>query len=553
MDENSDLTEGTPPAPEASADAASSGEPVQPAKTPGYLEHAAGTGFFDTFPHHTPAASLVEPPPEHVSATSLIDPASSTEQVAAQTPGVRQPSPSTPALDFDAQQAPPDPQTRITTLRESASLPKDELSSKAEAKPLIDTTAVPSQLAQPILTAQPLQDRPSTGHTALPSPGLSAVDRQPAAQSAQSSAQPIQPAAQSAQSVKPAQSTAQPIQPTAQPTQSSAQSAQPAQSTQPATFVQPIQPSTPAQPTAQAALSDTGRQSEQAVAGGRSAAPVERPDVAAVTSAGSAVVSASVPSSIPASVPGPASTPAQTAPSVPASAAAAAAQGSTVPAVAASTAAIQTPTPTPTPTASPVATAIETEAVAAVEKTRAEQLAAASPEQLAPESEAVDPISGDPIEAEEEPVEKGISVITREATVLGDIITEGHIDIVGRVKGNIDAKGDVAIHGIVRGDIDGSKIGLYSCRVKGNLSAGLGVIVDDNSIIGGDVKTKNIIFDGKVKGNIDADNVVVLRSHSYCLGDVTAASLAVEPGAVLNGKVRTFVDGDLEAPFDEVM
>ncbi|MDR1183162.1 MAG: polymer-forming cytoskeletal protein [Coriobacteriales bacterium] len=183
----------------------------------------------------------------------------------------------------------------------------------------------------------------------------------------------------------------------------------------------------------------------------------------------------------------------------------------------------------------------------------AELLAVAPPDYLAPEAMSAEFVSEEPVEVEEEPVEKGISVITREATVLGDIITEGHIDIVGRVKGNIDAKGDVAIHGIVRGDVDGSKIGLYSCRVKGNLNAGLGVIVDDNSIIGGDVKTKNIIFDGKVKGNIDADNVVVLRSHSYCLGDVSAASLAVEPGAILNGKIRTFVEGDLEAPFDEVM
>jgi cytoskeletal protein CcmA (bactofilin family) len=203
--------------------------------------------------------------------------------------------------------------------------------------------------------------------------------------------------------------------------------------------------------------------------------------------------------------------------------------------------------------ASPVAVAIERDATEAVERITAEQLAVASSDRLTPEAERPEFVTGEPIEVEEEPVEKGISVITREATVLGDIITEGHIDIVGRVKGNIDAKGDVAIHGIVRGDVDGSKIGLYSCRVKGNLNAGLGVIVDDSSVIGGDVKTKNIIFDGKVKGNIDADNVVVLRSHSYCLGDVSAASLAVEPGAILNGKVRTFVDGDLEAPFDEVI
>jgi cytoskeletal protein CcmA (bactofilin family) len=205
------------------------------------------------------------------------------------------------------------------------------------------------------------------------------------------------------------------------------------------------------------------------------------------------------------------------------------------------------------PEETPVAEPIEETAVAAVEQITREQLAVASADQLSPEAERPETVFGEPIEVEEEPIEKGISVITREATVLGDILTEGHIDIVGRVKGNIDAKGDVAIHGIVRGDVDGSKIGLYSCRVKGNLNAGLGVIVDDNSIIGGDVKTKNIIFDGKVKGNIDADNVVVLRSHSYCLGDVSAASLAVEPGAILNGIVRTLVDGDLEAPFDEVM
>jgi cytoskeletal protein CcmA (bactofilin family) len=202
---------------------------------------------------------------------------------------------------------------------------------------------------------------------------------------------------------------------------------------------------------------------------------------------------------------------------------------------------------------SPVAEAIERDAAAEAERITREQLAAATSEQFISEDVQMGSFSEEPIEAEEEPVEKGISVITREATVLGDILTDGHIDIVGRVKGNIEAKGDVAIHGVVRGDVGGSKIGLYSCRVKGNLDAGLGVIVDDNSIIGGDVKTKNIIFDGKVKGNIDADNVVVLRSHSYCLGDVSAASLAVEPGAILNGKVRTFVEGDLEAPFDEVM
>jgi len=154
---------------------------------------------------------------------------------------------------------------------------------------------------------------------------------------------------------------------------------------------------------------------------------------------------------------------------------------------------------------------------------------------------------------ESEVTEKGISIITREATVLGDIITEGHIDIIGKVRGNIAAQGDVAVHGQVRGNIDGDKIGLYNSRVKGNMKASQGVIVNDSSVIDGDVTTKSIIFDGKIRGSIDSESVVVLRSHAYCLGDVTAASIAVEPGAIINGNIRTLIDGDLEAPFEELI
>ena len=212
------------------------------------------------------------------------------------------------------------------------------------------------------------------------------------------------------------------------------------------------------------------------------------------------------------------------------------------------------PQPEVTQEATPVACPAPAEVEEMAQEINESNITLASAEVLAVDQGfATTPMTEEPITVEEEPIERGITVITKEATVLGDILTEGHIDIVGRVKGNIDAKGDVAVHGIVRGDVGGAKIGLYNCRIKGNLDAGLGVIVDDGSIIGGDVKTKNIIFDGKVKGNIDAENVVVLRSNSYCLGDVSAASLAIEPGAILNGKVRTFVEGDLEAPFDEVI
>ena len=145
----------------------------------------------------------------------------------------------------------------------------------------------------------------------------------------------------------------------------------------------------------------------------------------------------------------------------------------------------------------------------------------------------------------------GVSLISKEATVLGDIVTEGHIDIIGKVRGNVDAEGNVAVRGLVSGDLAGEKIGLYKCRVKGNLSAGTGVVIDSDSVIIGDVDTENVVLGGKLKGDIKAIKMAVIRSDAYFLGDVETESLAVESGAVVNGNVKTVVQGDIEAPFDD--
>ena len=155
---------------------------------------------------------------------------------------------------------------------------------------------------------------------------------------------------------------------------------------------------------------------------------------------------------------------------------------------------------------------------------------------------------------DEEPADAmamGVSLISKEATVLGDIVTEGHIDIVGKVRGNVDAEGNVAVRGLVSGNMSGDKIGLYKCRVKGDLNAATGVVIDSDSVIIGDIDTENVVLGGKLKGDIKAMKMAVIRSDAYFLGDVETESLAVESGAVVNGNVKTVVHGDLEAPFDD--
>ncbi|MDR0851256.1 MAG: polymer-forming cytoskeletal protein [Clostridiales Family XIII bacterium] len=153
----------------------------------------------------------------------------------------------------------------------------------------------------------------------------------------------------------------------------------------------------------------------------------------------------------------------------------------------------------------------------------------------------------------EEDSKKGnsLSHISEEAIIHGDIATEGHLEVLGKVKGNIEAKGNIAIQGDIKGNIEGSKIGLYNCKIKGNLDARIGVVADTTSLIVGDVKTKSLIIDGRLKGDIEAENIVVIKENGYFLGDIVTGALSIENGAIVNGNIRTLVEGDVEAPFEE--
>jgi cytoskeletal protein CcmA (bactofilin family) len=107
----------------------------------------------------------------------------------------------------------------------------------------------------------------------------------------------------------------------------------------------------------------------------------------------------------------------------------------------------------------------------------------------------------------------------------------------------------VDIQGAIRGNVSGEKLGLYGCTVQGDLRATSGILVDAESMVIGDIKTKNIYLDGKLKGNIESEEVSLLRSNAYYVGDIVTGSIAIEGGATISGNIRTLIEGDVEDPF----
>jgi cytoskeletal protein CcmA (bactofilin family) len=89
------------------------------------------------------------------------------------------------------------------------------------------------------------------------------------------------------------------------------------------------------------------------------------------------------------------------------------------------------------------------------------------------------------------------------------------------VKGNLNSNGNIVIEGILKGGV----------KTSGD------VFVGDKAQITADVEAKTARIGGEISGNIKIENTLYLTSTAKILGDIACALLAVEQGAIINGRI----------------
>lgn len=91
-----------------------------------------------------------------------------------------------------------------------------------------------------------------------------------------------------------------------------------------------------------------------------------------------------------------------------------------------------------------------------------------------------------------------------------------------KVEGTFVSFGDV----IVKGEVSGS------VETKNNLRVEKGALINAN------VRAKNAFISGEVKGNVEVEEKVVLAKTAKIKGDIFCQTIAIEEGAVFNGKCQ---------------
>lgn len=92
------------------------------------------------------------------------------------------------------------------------------------------------------------------------------------------------------------------------------------------------------------------------------------------------------------------------------------------------------------------------------------------------------------------------------------------------IRGELSFKGKARIDGTVNGDITGEHL-----------------VLSQSGRITGDVRVITFVCHGTIEGNVTAD-MVTARQGSLIRGTVQTANLVVDPGAALDGEVKTVAD-----------
>lgn len=135
--------------------------------------------------------------------------------------------------------------------------------------------------------------------------------------------------------------------------------------------------------------------------------------------------------------------------------------------------------------------------------------------------------------------EKPKTTLLAEGSVFeGTLQTKGDVEIAGVFKGDIFSEGNVKLFANIEGNVQGGNVELVTSSVQGDVSAKELLKIGPQSVIGGNIKTKDMICSGRIVGNVESSGRVTLTTGSALTGDLTASTIAVMEGALMEGRFK---------------
>lgn len=135
------------------------------------------------------------------------------------------------------------------------------------------------------------------------------------------------------------------------------------------------------------------------------------------------------------------------------------------------------------------------------------------------------------------------AVISSTMVVKGDVALDTSLVINGKVIGNINCNDliEATFGSYIEGNIEAKSVKFNGSELKGNITVDDSFEANYQTKILGNIVAKRVEISGHVQGEIKASESLVLKNTAIVTGDLYSASISIEAGAQIEGKVVTIV------------
>lgn len=134
--------------------------------------------------------------------------------------------------------------------------------------------------------------------------------------------------------------------------------------------------------------------------------------------------------------------------------------------------------------------------------------------------------------------ENAEAIVCDTMTIKGDVELDASILIAGKIYGNVNCNKrlETKVGSFIEGNVMAQSADLFGGEVKGNITCEENLLIDEVTVVHGDLSGKKVVISGKVTGNISASESVTLNKTATVSGNLSSASISVESGAALEGQ-----------------
>lgn len=120
----------------------------------------------------------------------------------------------------------------------------------------------------------------------------------------------------------------------------------------------------------------------------------------------------------------------------------------------------------------------------------------------------------------------------------GTLRCKGGVEIIGEFHGELYVEGPVVLRSNLQSDITADSVFLAHGTLVGDVTSAGKVFIGPDAALQGNVTASELELSGSLEGNVTVSGSTALHSSASLHGDLRTASMSIEQGALMDGRIE---------------